>query len=387
MNESQLADELVAILSDLIAIPSHYPPGESKAICAYAGDRLKRAGLQVEHHARTPDIDNVVARIGTGSPSLVFNAHVDTVDLGERANWRTDPFTAQIEDGHVVGLGAGNCKGSMAVHLWLAEQLAKRGGPSEGEVVFTFVGDEERLGLDGLYLLRETGVVRPDMLVLGAQTENQLITEERGVLWLTVSTTGKAAHAGNPAAGDNAITRMSRIIQRLETDLAPQLAARTADDKQSTMNLGLIRGGHNANVVPAACTLEIDRRLLPNEDVDCAFAEMKTLIEQIDEPVGTVDVAFVTGTNGFSAPADGRCVSAFSAAIERRLGSPAQFLNATGVSDGRYFANDGIEILNFGPGAGSEGHAANESVPIQQLVDAALIQLDAVNRLTKMNGD
>ena len=196
--------------------------------------------------------------------------------------------------------------------------------------------------------------VRPDMLILGAQTENQLITEERGVLWLEVTTTGKAAHAGNPAAGDNAITRMTRIINKLESELTPQLATRVAGDKRSTMNLGLIRGGHNANVVPAACTLQIDRRVLPNEPVDDAFAEIKELITHADEPSGTVRVEFVTGTNGFSAPADGPCVSAFSAAIERRLGSPARFLNATGVSDGRYFADDAIEILNFGPVPGQK---------------------------------
>ncbi len=384
MDENKLAAELVTILTDLIAIPSPYPPGETTAICAYAADRMQRAGLTVEHHERAPRIDNVVARVGSGRPSLVFNAHVDTVGVGERGNWRTDPFKAEVADGHVIGLGAGNCKGSMAVQLWLAEQIAKNGSPDAGEIAFTFVGDEERLGHDGLYYLRENGAIEPTMLVLGAQTENQLITEERGVLWVKLTTAGKAAHAGNPAAGDNAITRMTRLINALENELSPKLRNRVTGDKRSTMSIGLIRGGHNTNVVPAACMIEIDRRVLPDEKVDDAFAEISSIIDAAGEPAGTYQIEFITGTNGFSAPADGPCVAAFSGAIEERLGAPARFLNATGVSDGRYFADDQIEIINFGPGAGAEGHAANESVPIQQLVDAAMIQLNAVNRLTPL---
>ena len=69
IDETQLAEELVAILTDLIALPSPYPPGDTTAICAYAADRMKRAGLKVENHSRTAQIDNVTARLGSGEPS------------------------------------------------------------------------------------------------------------------------------------------------------------------------------------------------------------------------------------------------------------------------------------------------------------------------------
>ena len=67
--------------------------------------------------------------------------------------------------------------------------------------------------------------------------------------------------------------------------------------------------------------------------------------------------------------------------MKAETGRKVKFLNATGVSDGRYYADDGIEIINFGPGSGAQGHAANESVPIAQMVEAATIQLDVVRRL------
>jgi acetylornithine deacetylase/succinyl-diaminopimelate desuccinylase family protein len=375
---------LVAILSDLIAIPSPYPPGTSVEICAYAAKRLKKAGYKVETVTAQKGVDNVVARLGRrarGAPSVVFNAHVDTVGVGERANWKTDPFKAVVKGGHVDGLGAGNCKGSMAVQLWLAEEIARRGGPERGEVVFTFVADEENLGPNGMALLRKTGKVQPSTLILGAQTENQLIVAERGVMWAKITTQGKAAHAGNPAAGDNAILRMMRLVGALQAHYDTVLPKRTSGDKKSTVNVGMFHGGHNTNVVPSACTVEIDRRLLPDERVKAAFAELKRLVDGTGEPKGSYKVEFLTGTNGFTAPEAGAGVAAFEAEIKSHTGKKARFLNATGVSDGRYFADDGIEIINFGPGSGVQGHAANESVPIAEMVTAAEIQMAVVERL------
>src|SRR5438067_5367320 len=86
--------KLVSILSDLIALPSPYPPGTSVEICAYAAKRLRKAGYKVEIATHKKGVDNVVARLKGKAKGLViaFNAHVDTVGVGERANWKSDPF-------------------------------------------------------------------------------------------------------------------------------------------------------------------------------------------------------------------------------------------------------------------------------------------------------
>ena len=317
-------------------------------------------------------------------PVIAFNAHVDTVGVGERANWKSDPYKALVKGGLVYGLGAGNCKGSMAVQLWLAEEIARRGGPAKGELIFTFVADEENLGPDGMEFLRKSGRVRPDALILGAQTENNLIVAERGVMWARITTKGKAAHAGNPAAGDNAILRMMRLVGALHVLLRQGAGqARVSGAMKSTVNIGMFHGGHNTNVVPSACTVEIDRRLLPDEKVKDAFTELKRVVDGVGEPKSRVRVEFLTGTNGFFAPENGQAVAAFEAVVKKQTGRKVKFLNATGVSDGRYYADDGIEIINFGPGSGAQGHAANESVPIAEMVEAAEIQLDVVQRVLR----
>ncbi len=374
---------VLSILSDLIAIPSTFPPGDTAAICAYAADRLEKAGYQVQVlHRDRPQIANVVAEWAGAAPgpTLMFNAHADTVGIGERAMWETEPLVATLIEGRVHGLGAGNCKGSMAAQLWLAEQVARRGGPARGKIVFTFCGDEENLGPDGAFYLREIGAVKPDMLVVGTQTENQLITAERGVMWVEVTARGKSAHAGNPAAGDNAILRLMRVMTHIDGVMAERLRDRRVGEQQSTMNIGIFRGGENTNVVPNLARVEIDRRLLPEEKIVEAFAEIEALVLAHPE-ADHLSCRLLTGTNGFRAPHDGPLVSALCGAIVGVTGAPARFLKDTGASDGRYFADDGIEIVNFGPGAGWQGHKANEYVPLDELVAATAILEGVVERV------
>ena len=365
------AEGLAGILGELIALPSPYPPGNCRAVAAYLAARLKAAGYAVETLGRQAGVDNVVARLGQGAPALVYSTHVDTIGVSSPEAWMSDPFIARREGARLYGLGSVNAKGSAAAQLWLAEEIARGGGPQKGTLVFAFVGDEERLGPDGLAYLREIGAVRPDILVLGGPTANQLITAERGVLWARVTARGRTAHAGDPSAGDSAIMRMHRLIGALERALQPRLATRRDGLMHSTMNIGRIGGGHNTNAVPEQCWIEIDRRLLPDETVEGAFAEIREVVEGAGEPVGTVGVERLTGTVGFKGQVDGAGAAAFRTAIEAVTAKPARELNALGVSDGRYFACDGIEILNVGPGDGALGHAANEWIDVHDLAAGA----------------
>jgi acetylornithine deacetylase/succinyl-diaminopimelate desuccinylase-like protein len=130
-------------------------------------------------------------------------------------------------------------------------------------------------------------------------------------------------------------------------------------------------------VVPDRCTIEIDRRILPDENFESAFEDLR----RFAVAAGAEQVELLTGTPGFRAPEGGAAVTAFSEAIRSVTGKPPERLNVVGASDARYFARDGIEILVTGPGDGADSHKPNEFVPLDELVDAALIHLEAVERL------
>ena len=381
MDRRELGEQLFALLRDLVAIPSTYPPGNTERISAFCADFLGALGFKTEIHTKTKGVDNLVASLGKGKPSVVFNAHADTVGIGERAAWRTDPLAATLVDGKVYGLGASNCKASMAVQLWLAREFARGGGPKRGELVFTFVGDEENLGPDGMAYLREIRAVKPDTLIVAAPTRNRIVYEERGVMWVKAATRGKAAHAGAPHTGDSAVLKMVQIISRLQKELLPEIDRRkSATGQQATLSIGRIRGGENINVVPDLCTIELDRRLLPDENFDAVFREIKDFLLQ----AGAAEVDLLTGTPGFSAPESGAGAKALAEAVREVTGKAPERLNVVGASDGRYFAGDGIEILVTGPGDGADSHIPNEFVPLDDMVEAALIQRAALRRLLEI---
>jgi acetylornithine deacetylase/succinyl-diaminopimelate desuccinylase family protein len=382
MDRAALGTQLAALLGDLVAIPSTYPPGDTSRICGYCRDFLSSLGFRCEIHEREKGVQNLMARLGSGKPSIVFNAHADTVGIGERAAWRTDPLKLSIAEGRAYGLGAANCKASMAIHLWLAREVSRLGGPKRGELVFTFAGDEENLGPNGLAAIRQEGLVKPDVLIVAAPTRNRLVVEERGVMWVKVTVRGRAAHAGAPHAGESAIFKTTRLVERMRTELLRRIGKRRSKSgQQATLSIGTIRGGENINVVPDLCTIQMDRRMLPEEKFDAVFKELKQFVVKSEK---SARVELLTGTPGFRALEDGAAVKAFSRAIRTVTGKAPKRLNVIGASDGRYFARDGIEILVTGPGDGADSHIPNEFVPLEDLIEAALIHLDAAKTLLKL---
>jgi acetylornithine deacetylase/succinyl-diaminopimelate desuccinylase family protein len=378
MARQDIEGDLLALLRELVAIPSTFPPGNTERIVLFCRDFLSGLGYETRLHEKTKGVQNLVAGCGRGKPSIVFNAHVDTVGVGERAAWRTDPFCATLADGRVYGLGACNCKASMAVQLWLAKEIARRGGPKRGELVFTFVGDEENLGTDGMAYLRDMGAIKPDTLIVAAPTRNRIVYEERGVMWVKVTTRGRAAHAGAPHAGESAILKMNHVVSQIQNELLPDIAKRkSTTSQQATLSIGRIRGGENINVVPDLCVIELDRRLLSDEDFDSTFEQMRSFMLKS----GAQEVELLTGTPGFSASGSGAGARAFAGAVREVTGKPPERLNVVGASDGRYFARDGIEILVTGPGDGADSHIPNEHVALGEMIDAAQIQLGAVEKL------
>lgn len=373
--------DLPNLLSALVAAPSPTPPGSTVAVCKVIADTLRASGYAVQTLSRADSVDNVVASLGQGAPVLAFNSHIDTVAPG--SGWHTDPYALTPLPGQRhAGLGAVNCKGSAAAQLWVAQQVARAGGPKKGTLVFSFVGDEERLGSNGTQFLTEADHLKADMLVMAAPTSNTLMVEERGVLWARLTTEGRAAHAGDPAAGDNAITRMARLLVSLHRYEASSLAQRTLGAHRSTISVGTITGGANTNVVPDQCVVTLDRRLLPGlESTETAMAELKHVISAAGEPGGSWHLERMTGTNGFRMSPDQPLVRAFADAVKSVTGKEAKFRVPVGASDARFLSDSGTQIVIFGPGDDHEGHAANESVAEAALVEAGAIQLKVVREL------
>ena len=96
LNKKNLATEIVAYLTELISIPTAYPPGDTSQMATYLSNTFTAMGYATEIHTAVSGLDNLVAKIGSGSPSLVFNVHVDTVDAGDLSLWSRPPLEATV---------------------------------------------------------------------------------------------------------------------------------------------------------------------------------------------------------------------------------------------------------------------------------------------------
>lgn len=362
--------ELLDLLKQIIEIDTCYPPGSSRIFGNFVTSYLKNSGLRIKSYGVNKEKINIcVSNYKGPKKSIVFNSHIDTV-RPISSEWNTNPFDLKIEKDYSYGLGAVNCKGSAAVHLYLAKNFKNLFPNIKENIDFTFVTDEENLGPDGTKYLKKQKVIKPHTLILGAPTNNNFVIEERGVFWLEINVSGKTSHAGEPHKGVNAIEKSAKIINELNSSFKKFLKKYDIGTHKSTINVGIISGGENVNVVPSKTRIVVDRRITHKEDVKKAFNEIKNFILKIDR---SAKVKFLTGTNPFKSNKSNIYLKELSKSKELITGKKSKFLSSIGVSDGRYFADDNVNIINIGPGTGSEGHKSNEKLINKDLVDYFLL--------------
>jgi len=368
--KKNIQKELLDLLKQIIEIDTCYPPGSSKVFGKFATSYLKNSGLRVKSYGVDKEKINICVSNYKGlKKSIVFNSHIDTV-RPISSEWNSNPFDLKIEKNYSYGLGAVNCKGSAAVHLYLAKNFKNLFPNIKENIDFTFVTDEENLGPDGTKYLKKQKVIKPHTLILGAPTNNNFVIEERGVFWLEINVSGKTSHAGEPHKGVNAIEKSAKIINELNSNFKKFLKRYDIGTHKSTINVGIVSGGENVNVVPSKTRIVVDRRITHKEDVKKAFNEIKNFILKIDR---SAKVKFLTGTNPFKSNKSNIYLKELSKSKELITGQKSKFLSSIGVSDGRYFADDNVNIINIGPGTGSEGHKSNEKLINKDLVDYFLL--------------
>jgi len=376
--KNKIEKELLHILKEIVKIDTCYPPGSSKLFSNYVKKYLKKSNLFVKSLGVDKKKTNIVASNHNSSKkSLVFNSHIDTV-RPIISEWKSNPFNLKIDKKFSYGLGAVNCKGSAAVHLYLAKNLKKLFPNLKSNIDFTFVTDEENLGPDGTRYLRKIKKINPHTLVLGAPTNNDFVIEERGVFWIEVEVFGKTSHAGEPHKGENSIEKSSKIINSLNISYKKILKKYDVGVHKSTINIGMINGGENVNVVPYKTKIVIDRRITHKENIKKSFDQIKSFIKKIDR---SAKIKFLTGTNPFKSNKSNFYLAELSKSKKLITKRKAKFLSSIGVSDGRYFEDDNVNIINIGPGTGSEGHKSNEKLINQDIVDYFLILKDFLSKI------
>ncbi|WP_353393100.1 M20/M25/M40 family metallo-hydrolase [Hydrogenophaga sp. 5NK40-0174] len=275
-------------LQALVRVPTDTPPGNNAPHALRTAELLAAMGLDAEQHAVPEDvvksaglksITNLVVRqrFADTGPVIALNAHGDVVPPGE--GWTHDPYGGEIEDGMLFGRAAAVSKSDFASFTFALRALLSLALPLRGGVELHFTYDEEFGGELGPGWLLEKGIVKPDFLV-AAGFSHQVVVAHNGCLQLEVTVEGEMAHAAIPDTGTDALQGANHILNALYPLNAGYLDIRSGVDgiDHPYLNIGLIQGGTNTNVVPGKVVIKLDRRMLPEEDPETVEASLRQTI-------------------------------------------------------------------------------------------------------------
>jgi acetylornithine deacetylase/succinyl-diaminopimelate desuccinylase-like protein len=385
-----------AFLAELVKVPSDNPPGDCAPHAAKAAGLLEGLGFSVEVHpvpkeavtaAGMVSATNLVVRHRFGDgPVIALNAHGDVVPPG--LGWRHDPYGAVVADGPhgpaMFGRGVAVSKSDFATYafaLLALKAAAAAGRDFHGTVELHLTYDEETGGDVGPPWLLEQGITRPDFAI-AAGFSYAVVTAHNGCLHLEVTVSGKQAHAAMPATGIDALEAVTGILADLYASRA-ELARRLSKVEgisSPTLNVGLIQGGINTNVVPDRIVFRLDRRMIPEEvpaDVEAAL-RARLAAAAARYPGITIDVRRVLLAMPLvPQPGSERIAGAIQKHARDVLGVDVPTTGVPLYTDARHYAAHGIPIVLYGAGPRTlleaNAHNADENLRLSDLRAATTI--------------
>jgi succinyl-diaminopimelate desuccinylase len=380
------AAEQEAFLAELVKVPSDTPPGDNAAHAVRAAELLEAIGFEVERHpvpaplvaaAGLASITNLVVRRRFGAgPTIALNAHGDVVPPGE--GWTRAPYGAEVHDGRMYGRGVAVSKSDFATYAFALAALdalhASRHALA-GAVELHLTYDEEMGGELGPRWLLDNAVSRP-ALAICAGFSYSIVTAHNGCLQLEATFTGRAAHAGLPQTGVDALRAAVGALSDLYASAGElaQIRSRTPGIASPTLNVGRIEGGMHTNVVPARVAFRLDRRVIPEEDPAQVEAALVGAIEASARRypgIGLEVKRLLLAQPLRPLAGQERLVQALQRHGERVFGEPIPATAVPLYTDARHYAAAGIPVVLYGAGPRtieeSNAKRADENVALEDL--------------------
>lgn len=382
-------DEQVKFLQELVRVPTDTPPGNNTPHAERTADLLQDMGIVAAKHA-VPDsevkaaglqsITNLLVRrvYGPGK-TVLLNAHGDVVPPGE--GWTRDPYGGEIVDGKIYGRATAVSKGDFSTYTFALRALEAVAKPTAGTLELLFTYDEEFGGEVGPGWMLQHKLIKPDLMI-AAGFSYQVITAHNGCLQMEVTVHGKMAHAAIPDSGVDALQAAVKILNALyaQNTLYKQVTSQVEGITHPYLNVGVIEGGTNTNVIPGRVSFKLDRRMIPEENPAEVEATLRQLIGDTaaDLPGISVEVKRILLANSMRPlPGNTPLVEAIQKHGESVFGEAIPALGTPLYTDVRLFSEAGIPgvIYGAGPRTVLESHAkrADERLDLEDLRKATKV--------------
>jgi len=354
------------LLKELIQAETTFDKGELSA-AEVISIGFRRSGIDSRIESWDLTRANILAHIqSTGSrPALLFACHLDVVGPGE-ALWKHSPFTAVESEGKIYGRGSVDMKGGIAAAVTAISRIVGSGVKLQGDIIFLAVAGEETDSCGAKRFISDhesppelVGVIIPE------PTDFAIVTAHRGMLWLEVTTKGKAAHSSTPQLGVNAIASMRSVLDELENyEIAAEPHKLLG---RCSMSINTISGGKAFNVVPDKCNIGIDIRTLPDQNHQDIIADLEKIFAKLksENPQFEAEVSILREVQALETDCSSDFVKDFCSVVGTNETRAVGF-----TTDGPCFESLKAPIIIFGPGKPELCHKPDEYIEISDLEKA-----------------
>lgn len=354
LSDIQLLARLVAFDTTSSTAQPTTPLGE------FIAEYVDGTPVKIERFDCGSSQENLVLMAGPAclnGEGLLLSGHVDCVPAVE-PEWTTDPFVLDVQDDRLVGRGACDMKGFVALAVNLLRREALAGSLAEGVMLLLSCNEEIGTIGAGAFIGQWGDRPIPRRCLVGEPTSLRPIRGHKGHTSYTITVAGVGGHSGFPNEGINAIERATPVLQAL-AELRKELTSERSEWSDlfpevpfPVLSIAQINGGSAINVTPETCTIRIGVRPLPGEATDAYTARLKAILP------ADAHLELTNGTPSFGAPADDRFLQEVQQIVEEFEDCGANF----GTDAGR-LAQLGCTPVVFGPGDIAVAHKPNEWMP------------------------
>lgn len=369
-------NNIVEFLKDFIAIESvTYNEGQAVKFLAH---KMQEFGYD---EVRIDPVGNVLGRIGSGKTVLLYDAHIDTVEPGDPADWGFNPLEAQVKDGLVHGRGAVDDKGCLAGITYAGKAIKELG--LEGDFTLWVSGSISEEDVEGSCvqaMMEENKDINPDFILVAEPSNMNLIRGHKGRALIKITVPGKAAHASAAWRGENALIKALPIIEGIDkhNDFVedPFLGKGTIEVTKVDCKTPSL------NTIPGEVTVICDRRISCGETIQDLLDEVGTYVSKVPGAKAEIDTEKVTTYTGYEItcvdyfpswvmPEDHKVIVSGKEAYELVFNKEPVVTKWDFCTNATHLCGrTGIPSVGFGPGDSSLCHSTEDKVPIQELIDA-----------------
>lgn len=390
-------DEMAALLTDLVRVPTENPPGRNYRACAdLLEETVRPAGLACERHefpaspapadASDETAVSLMASFGSGTRTLYFHGHYDVVPAQS-----PEQFQPMRKEHFLFGRGSCDMKGGIVAMLFAVRALKECGVELGGRIALALVPDEETGGARGsAWLAREEKLGRNAIgMLLPEPTSEVVWNANRGAISLRIKVLGRCAHVGLQHRGENSFEQMLRIVERLQ-GLKGEVEQRKtgyAIGAEQTRNSILMIGGEsgggtNFNIVPEQCWFTVDRRINPEEDFDTEKNRLISVLEDCRRGGIRLEWEILQEGRAAACPENERLGRVLAQSVQAISGEAPRFEMCPGLVETRFYTALEIPAYAYGPGLLSVAHGPQEYVDLRKVRDcAAIYALTAIEML------